>query len=241
MSRLANAHAPKNIYSFLEFFESKLQHRSLDVVLLYTDGLYMNSNEIALNKRQKSIAQIIQHKNDILSLIDKGKKYIPKAFHFLPWDYLVLNAENFVEMRTSLNYLCKHNRDFQRCVLADLENNQREATAANISFILEELAISHLIQQKLVPFPHTLASEAGWRLICYPGKPICSLVFLHQNNSLPKNKRIKENALYSHSLYDMEKCVLIDFENFDFDQIGISNQNLVDNFIADYPVTLDGR
>ena len=44
MGRLSSAHAPKCIHEFLQFFESKLTTFSVDVVLLYTNGLYMNDD-----------------------------------------------------------------------------------------------------------------------------------------------------------------------------------------------------
>lgn len=213
MCRLANGHNPATIYEFLQFFEQKIPRISVDVILLYTDGLYMNSDQAALSLRKKTVNQVVQHKSELLNLILKERRYVPQAFHFLPWDYAVFNSAGLQETRNALLTAYKGNRELQQAIAEDLKTAGREGTEANISFLMEELVVTHLIQQKQVALPRTLASESGWRLICYPGDPLQSLIVVHRTKCLPKNASITDgHQLYARSFYNMDERVLIDFE-----------------------------
>ena len=52
MSRLAHGQSADVCYEILEYFEPKLTHISLDVVFLYTNGLYYNVDDTALSVRR---------------------------------------------------------------------------------------------------------------------------------------------------------------------------------------------
>lgn len=216
MSRLSTGQSPEIIYDFLKFLEPKIESISNDVVLLYTDGLYLNSDDKALDLRKKMINQMLNHKMGLLKLIYKEKKYVPKAFHFLPWDYSILSTENFHNAKTALIKASKNDERFKECLMNDLKIQGRESSDANNSFLIEETVITHLLTQKEIPLPHTLAPENGWRLICYPGEPISSWVYVYKNNLLPKKSfSDKQDNLFAHSLYNMDKRILIDFDVMD--------------------------
>ena len=216
MSRLPNAQAPAVLYEFLKFFETKIKVISLDVVFLYTNDLYLSVEEKAVEVRKKILNQMINHKTEFLSILLDERKYVPGAFHFLPWDYAALNAEKFHQLHASLVKAGKENPGFLEALNQDLKKSGRAETDANINFLIEEIAVSHLLAQKEISLPHTLATPEGYRLICYPGNPLFSWVFAYQNNLLPKRTDLpKDHLLFARSFYDMDNKVLIDFDSTD--------------------------
>ncbi len=220
MSRLANAQAGPVIYEFLKFFESKIKVISLDVIFLYTNDLYLNSEDKAIEIRKKTLNQMLSHKGEFLNLLLKERKYVPQAFHFLPWDYAVLNAENFQEAKNNLVAAKNRDSNFQKFVSNDLKKAGREETEANLNFLIEEIVVTHLLTQKEIPLPHTLATSDGWRLICYPGDPIQSLIYTYKNNLLQRRGDMPEkHLLFARSFYNMDKKILIDFDITDLEEI----------------------
>ncbi|QQS15277.1 MAG: hypothetical protein IPK84_02785 [Candidatus Moraniibacteriota bacterium] len=219
MSRLANAQSGQGLYDFLVYFESKIKYISIDCILLYTNDLYLNSNEQAVAVRRRSLHQMLGHKGEFKNILLKERRYVPQAFHFLPWDYGTLNAEGFTEAKNLLLHIAKNNDDFQKCLLNDLRNQGREESDINIGFLIEEIAVTCMLTRGDIPLPHILATENGWRLICYPGNPISSLVYTYKNNLLQdKTKPSKDSHLFSRSFYNMEKKILIDFDTAEISQ-----------------------
>lgn len=220
MSRLANGQTGAVVYEFLKFFESKIKVISLDVIFLYTNDLYLNSDDRAIDIRKKSLNQMLNHKGEFLNLLLKERKYVPQAFHFLPWDYAILNAEQFQEARNILLEAKNKDQNFQKFLLSDLQKAGREETEANLNFLIEEIAVTHLLTQKEIPLPHTLATSDGWRLICYPGEPIQSLIYTYKNNLLKKRDNLSEqHLLFARSFYNMDKKILIDFNVTNLEEI----------------------
>ena len=219
MSRLANAQSGQALYDFLVYFESKIKYISIDCILLYTNDLYLNSDEQAVSVRKRSLNQMLGHKGEFKNILFKERRYVPQAFHFLPWDYGILNAEGFVETKNSLLQIARSSDDFQKCLLSDLRNQGREESDINVGFLIEEIAVTYMLTQGEIPLPHILATENGWRLVCYPGNPINSLVYTYKNNLLQgKPDSSKERNLFSRSFYNMEKKILIDFDTVEISQ-----------------------
>jgi hypothetical protein len=93
---------------------------------------------------------------------------MPRAFHYLPFDYVILNSNYFREFFLVL--LKKHekkDRKFRECIQRDMGG--RAYTEAGVNFILGEAAVTHLIRQRIVEFPRTLVRDDWWRLIVYHG------------------------------------------------------------------------
>lgn len=215
MSRLTNALSPQKIYEFLEFFEAKLTHKTLDVILLYTNDLYLNSEEEAISLRKKVLNQMLNHKTTLESLILKGKRFFPGAFHFLPWDYALLNAPDFNSERIKLFKASQTDPSFQAALKKDLEIAERPFTETNLHFMIEELVVSHLIIEKEIPLPHRLATEDGWRLLCYPGDPPHGLVYVWRKNLMGNRTDFpKPHQLFARSFYNMAAKILVDFSLF---------------------------
>lgn len=213
MGRLANAQSGKAIYDFLEFFESKVRHISIDCIFLYTNDLYLNSDDTAIEVRKRSLNQMLSHKGEFVNILLKERKYVPQAFHFLPWDYVILNGSGFYEIKETLTKARQSNIGFENALSTDLVNQKREKTETNFNFLLEEIAVTILINNKMILLPSTLASDNGWRLVCYPGQPISSLVYAFTHNLLGKELSTKPaDNPFARSFYNMTDKVLIDFD-----------------------------
>src|SRR3989344_5517951 len=82
MSRLACGQDPSSVYEWLEFFKKKITEQTIDVIILYTNTLYFNSEEKAYILREKTNNQMMTHKRELAKLISHNKEFSPKAIHF---------------------------------------------------------------------------------------------------------------------------------------------------------------
>jgi hypothetical protein len=82
---------------------------------------------------------MVRHRQEFASLIKERREFTPQAFHFIPWDYLILNSERFSEFLTRLFRAYHTDQGFQQAIANDLSN--RGTTEANIRFVLEELVV----------------------------------------------------------------------------------------------------
>jgi hypothetical protein len=209
VSRLAAGQSPEEVYEIFGYFAPKLEVFANDVVLLYTNGIYFNSEEISFERRKKLNQQILNHATALRSLIFKKKQYIPGAFHFLPVDYVILNSPQFGEYFGLLKKREADDKEFRFAIQQDM--GEREYNEANTNFILEEVAIAHIIRQRLVEFPRTLVRNDIWRLLCYPGGPILSDAYQWQNNILPRPDTINP---YNSGQYNYTSKQLYDYNFF---------------------------
>lgn len=208
MARLATGQSPEETYKVFHYFSKKLVAYTNDVILLYTSGLYFNDKDITYEKRIKINEQMINHSLALRKLIQKRKEFIPGAFHFLPIDYIILNCKDFRLFFNKLKKLIKEDNKFKRCVQKDM--GKREYNEANENFILEEVAVAHIIRERLVEFPRTLVKNDIWRLIAYPG------TYMESDNYQWKNKILLQTDTinpYRASQYDFKKKKLFVFSD----------------------------
>ena len=214
MSRLSSkkGQSPEEIFEIIKFFETKVSEVGIDFIFLYTNGLYYNNDESALSVRKKTNVQMIEHKNKILNLMIKSKKYIPQAAHFIPWDYIILNCPQYQEYYQKLVNLKNTDTTFKKILEEGL--NGREATEANLNFIVEEIVVTHLIRQRLIEFPKTLVKQDKFRLIIYPGTFLKADLYQWKKKILPQTDKGNENPYYA-SHYDFSKKVVCNFDSID--------------------------
>jgi hypothetical protein len=209
MSRVSNAQSAEECYRWLEFFEKKITMLGLDAIFLYTNGLYYNNEEAALEVRKRTNGQMISHSNAVRNLVVKNRKYMPQAIHFVPWDYIILNSPEFNDYYQKLKKLDKEDSKFHELVLEVLKD--RKESEANLNFIIEEIAVTHIIRQKLIEFPKTLVKKDNFRLIAYPGPPLKADIYQWKKKILPQNKEFPFYA--SH--YDIANEIIYNFDELD--------------------------
>lgn len=212
MSRLSSGkwQSAEECFEVIQFFEKKITKVGIDFIFLYTNWLYYNNEESALSVRKKTNTSMIAHKNKILKLVLKSKKYIPQAMHFIPWDYIILNSIEYDEFYSKL----VHKKDTDPFFLSCLEKDLwiRDRSEANIKFLIEEIVVTHLIREKLIDFPKTLIKNDSFRLMCYPWNPLLSDIYQRNNDFLPK----KSHNNYAWTQYNLSEKVLLDFSLYSF-------------------------
>ena len=205
MSRLAKGQTPEFCYETLHFFRDKLQTYSSDAVLLYTNGLYFNSEEVSFENRKKTNQQIFNHVNELRNLVQKNKDFIPGAIHYLPIDYAILNSPAFKDVHATLKKLETEDETFREHLLMDTRD--REYTEANVNFLIEEIAVAHVLREKLVELPRILVKSDDWRLIAYPGEPLKSDIYQTKIGALER----KSNNPYSGAQYNVDQKHIVIF------------------------------
>ena len=208
MSKLAHEHGqdPNQVYDTLEYFSHKLETLSNDVVFLYTYGLYFNTDAVAFEERKKLNQQILNHSRALRNLIEKRKKFMPAAFHYMSFDHVILNSPQFGEFFDLLKKTEKEDEMFRKELQKDMLG--REYNEANLNFILEEITVSHILTQHLVDLPRTLVRRDIWRLIAYPGPCINALRYQWKNKILPQKDLVNP---YSGGQYDLNKKIFDTF------------------------------
>lgn len=214
MSRLFAGQDPKTLYDFLCLFDEKIEERTVDIVFIYTNGLYFNNRASSSTLRKKTTAQMLTHKQELANLFKKNKKFPPKSIHFIPWDYLILQAENYLTIQSLLNKLVDSDSTFKALINLESKNNADDCLESQ-AFIIEETIVTYLIRNKLVQLPNTLCEPDGWRLIFYQGRCLIPDVYLYQNNLLPQVKLDKTKGwfaqLTSSAMYNMKRNILVDY------------------------------
>lgn len=216
MAKLHTEQNPQEIYDFLAHFEERIQDAHVDVYLLYTNGLHFNTKEDSLDLRRKSSSKISRHAQTLKSIVDKKGKFIPKAFHYLAWDSLILNCPLYSDFLSLLNKEYSKKSTFYDAVTIDIESLGRNVNEENICFILEELVVTHIIRQKLISLPTCLSCNSdSWRLISYPGNALISDVSISQGNILPRNNEKRFTNKYHNAFYDWKNKILLDYDRMD--------------------------
>lgn len=207
MSRLATGQSPEFCYEVIENFAKKLETFGNDIILLYTNGLYFNSEEVSFENRKKTTQQALNHIYAMRNLVEKKKQFIPGAIHYLPIDFVIFNSEVFKDCVEKLKKLEEEDEKFREMLVAN--SRDRQYTEANMNFLIEEIVVAHILRQKLVELPRTLVKTDSWRLLAYPGVPLSSDIYQWQKGILPKKEDINP---YSGAQYNLETKQLIIFD-----------------------------
>lgn len=206
MSRLSKGQTPEYCYTVLKSFLKKLETFSNDVIVLYTNGLYFNSDSISYENRKKTNQQLLNHASALRALIEKKKEFIPGAIHYLPIDYVMLNAPKYKEFFEKLKKYVVSDEGFHEALVYDAKDGID--TEANINFLLEEIVVAHILRQRLVELPRTLVRNDIWRLVAYPGRPLHSDVYQWKHKLLSQSDLINP---FAGAQYDLEAKKLVVF------------------------------
>lgn len=215
MGRIGNTQNPEECYGWLEFFEKKITMVGLDVIFLYSNGLYYNDEESVLEVRKRTNGQMLSHSNAVRNLIIKKRRYMPQAIHFVPRDYIILNAKNFQLYYGKLKKYDKENEEFHKFVCAAVR--EKKESEANINFVIEELAVIHIIRQREIEFPKTLVKKDNFRLMAYPGPPINADIQQWKRKILPQKERDKKTNPFYASMYDLENKKIYNYDELDIE------------------------
>jgi hypothetical protein len=211
MSRIQGDQSPASCMRYLALLDKKIGVPGNDVIFLYTNGLYFNSREPSHVIRKRTNKQMLSHKKAMKKLILKKKKekYMVSAFHFLPFDYVLLNSEYFEKFFDKLKEAYKKDKKFREFLIESL--GKRKVSEENINFLLEEMAVGHIIREHLVDFQKSLVKKDTFRLIVYPGPLFKPEVYAWQKRILPQ-QNIKKLGRYYASYYNPKEKRLYNFD-----------------------------
>lgn len=206
MAAMATYQRPIDIYNFLvRFGREKVKRICLDVVLIYTNGLYFNSDEISLKIRKKTCNKMMTHIKEFRRIIAREQELVDAAIHIVPWDFTIIHSMSFVKDLSKLEAIARIYEPLQEAIRKDLKS--RPLNEATIRFVLEESIISHYIREQKIPFPKTLVDKDAWNLIMYPGPFSSTELFLYQRGLLLP----KSTQPYATSVYNLKEQVLYDY------------------------------
>jgi len=215
MSRLEGDQSPHKCMKHLTVLDEKVGIPGNDVIFLYTNGLYFNTKESSYAVRKRTNQQMLNHRNALKRLIlKKGSPYMPTAFHFLPFDYVIVNSDYFQKFFEILKKVSKKDKLFRKYLFDGL--GKRNKSEANLSFMFEEIAVGHIIREKLIEFPTTLVKRDLFRLIVYPGPYFKAEIYVWQSKILP-HKNPKILGRYHNATYDPKSKRLDKFDEIDLD------------------------
>lgn len=207
---------------WIDFFgEKKAGEPKIGLNLVYTDFLYLNSNNPSKEMKEKFMKQMVAHKNGLRNLIHKKRKtlQIQHAFHFETWGNLYLQVEgDFNSDLKKIKMLYKKDETFQKYVKEDAKYYGRKMTKTQKDFFLEENLIMYLVLHKKIKFRNEyVQGREKWILLSYPGVPPKSQIYLFQKNPFnfkTDNKFLGQYNLLNKKFYDYND---IDLETWNYE------------------------
>jgi hypothetical protein len=231
MPLLNNVQHPKELYASDEHIISKICVSNTGVQVVYTDNLYLYSDEPAADLKLKHQKMIEVHKQGWLKLIKQNVYMVPNAFTFMTWNQLQLDCANFTEYLAKFRQIYERDTKLQTYLEADIRGAGRSVTRNSVGYMLEEILLDYLVMKGQVRLrnDYTMDREE-WILNTYHGKPHRSHIWLHQQNyfQFDNSKNIFQNSWYdvlNRKLYDFDR---LDIDTFNFDRHTSSSVRLED-------------
>lgn len=222
MNKLLNRQNAENCFQDIRNFSpSKVSKPLIGLNFIYSDFLYMYSNKPAPELKNSFMNQIIDHKNSIQKLIEKNniEFQIQHAFGYMVWNQLYVGTKDFNHLFEKLKRIYSEDHMFQKYLEDDCRVFGREMGENQINFFLEEILMFYLLTKNQVKLPNEyIENNQRWVLMCYPGRPLKSCVYLYQQN--PFMLDWAENP-YQSSWYDLESKQLIDFTRVDLETYSV--------------------
>ena len=218
MNKLFLRQSPGNcIADIRHFHTAKVSKPLIGLNFLYSDFLYLYSDEPAPKLKDSFMTQVISHKNGVQKLLEKDRLdfQIQHAFNYMTWSQVYVGTDNFHELFHKVKLMYSEDPLFQKYVAEDSALFGREMTDNQTNFILEEILGFYLLSKNKVKLPNDyIENQQKWVLFCYPGRPLKSTIYLYQKN--PFNLSWKENP-YENAHFDLEAKKLIEFDRVDLE------------------------
>ncbi len=211
MGRISNSQSAKKCFEYMGNFLKKIIVPKVGLVFLYSDSLYLYSDEKASTLKNKFSTLASSHKNEFMKLLKKNPDRIPTAFSFLTWNQAILESKEFFDYFGRLKKIYQKDKKFQEYI--KLDSGKDSITENEINFFLEEILLLYLISKGKIRLRNDYLNEHHkWILNCYPGKPLKSEIYLSQKNFF--NLKNHENE-YENSFYDLEEKKLYNYDTVD--------------------------
>ena len=223
ISNIPNKQDPLKCLEYVEIFSTKSHEERRDnwigVHFSYTDFLYLYNDSSTASVKNKYMNMELNHKNGVLNLLKKDKKYSLGFFSFGVWNQLYLDIKwglHFPELLRDLRKIYDNDQLFQKYMKEDAKLFGKELDENQINFFLEEHLMVYLVNKWMIWFPQNdfIRDRQDWILMCYPGTMLKHLAYILQKNFFklenPKN-------IYEDCLYDTNKRLLYDVSRLDLE------------------------
>jgi hypothetical protein len=218
MSKLSNRQSAERCLEDIRHFSpSKVSKPLIGLNFIYSDFLYLYSDKPAPELKNTFMNEVITHRNSIQKLVEKNfiEFQIQHAFNYLVWNQLYVGTKDFNQLFAKLKSIYKDDEKFQKYLKEDCEVFEKELKENQVNYFLEEALMIYLLNKNEIKLPNDyVENNQKWILFCYPGRPIKTIVYLHQLN--PFELEWKESP-YQNSFYDLEAKELVDFSRVDLD------------------------
>ncbi|MCB9965792.1 MAG: hypothetical protein H6855_06895 [Rhodospirillales bacterium] len=220
---LTNKQSPKALLEYDKKLIDKQYIYNVAGVLIYTDNLYLYSDEPAVSLKLKHQKIIEDHKASFLSYLEKNQWYIPSAWSFYTWNQAILDCKKFHDSLTKLKQIYNADVFFKKYILLDVERSGKKLSDNNINYLLEEILLDYfIVKGHLLLSNDYLKNTETWVLNCYPGKPHRSYVYLIQQNFFGLSN---EKNVYERCWYDLLARKLYHFDRLDIDTFDFKNSS----------------
>lgn len=213
MSRLLNRQSVQNCIDDIQAITpSKISKPLVGLNFIYSDFLYLYSDEPAPDLKNSFMEQVIAHRNGLQKLIEKNylEFQIQHAFNYMVWNQLYVGTNNFSNLFAEVKRIYNQDNLFQKYIEEDCQTFGREMKENQINFFLEESLMMYLLSKNQIKLPNEfIENNQKWILFCYTGRPLKSTIYLYQLN--PFKIDWKENP-YQNAHYNLEAKELIDFD-----------------------------
>ncbi len=211
MNKLLNRQNAENcLEDIRNFSPSKVSKPLIGLNFIYSDFLYLYSDKPAPELKHTFMNQVIDHRNSMQRLLEKNnlELQIQHAFNYMVWNQLYVGTSDFNNLFVKLKKIYSADEKFQKYLEEDCSVFGKEMGDDQQNYFLEESLMIYLLNKNRVKLPNEyIENNQKWILFCYPGRPIKSIVYIHQLN--PFNLDWSENP-YQNSFYDLEEKQLID-------------------------------
>jgi hypothetical protein len=218
MSKLLNRQSAENCLEDIRHFTpSKVSKPLIGLNFIYSDFLYLYSDKPAPELKHTFMNEVIDHRNSMQKLIEKNclELQIQHAFNYMVWNQLYVGTKDFNHLFEKLKKLYQKDTKFQKYLEEDCQIFGREMKENQVNYFLEESLMIYLLNRNLIKLPNEyIENNQKWILFCYPGRPIKTIVYLHQLN--PFKLEWNENP-YQNSFYDLDAKQLIDCTRVDLE------------------------
>lgn len=210
---------PSQCMEYVEHFSpSKVSEPKIGLNMVYGDFLYLHSSEPAANLKDRFMTIVLKHKNGFQKILAKKWQnlQIQHAFSYEVWNQLYLSYHgDFASDFARFKQLYEKDSSFQKYVAEDTDYVGRTLDEHQVNFFLEEHFMFYLLVKGKVSLPNEyIMGREEWILICYPGMPLKSDMYIYQLNPLKLDA--PQNPYQNHR-YDLANKVLVDFTKIDLE------------------------
>ena len=133
-----------------------------------------------------------------------------------------MGTNDFNKLFEQVKKIYENDTTFQKYVQQDCDVYGRDMEENQVNFFLEESLLFYLINKGEVKLPNEyIENNQKWILLCYPGRPLKSIVYLAQLN--PFKLEWAENP-YQNAFYDLEAKQLVEYDRVDLETYSVENK-----------------